>query len=122
MVKAGYTFGGWNDGSTDYPNTYTPTASITLNPVWTPDTYTVSFNKNGATTGTVPTNQTWSESITALTLSGNTGTLAYPGYSFGGWGVSASETESAITTFSSTSKPLTRTLYAIWTPVSYTVT
>ena len=123
MVKAGYSFGGWSDGSTTYTSSYTPTTGITLNPVWTPYTYTIKFNKNGVTnSGTVPSDQTWDESTTALTLSGNTGTLVRAGYDFGGWALSASAPQSAITTFSSTSNTLIHTLYAIWTPISYTVT
>ena len=122
MVKAGYTFGGWTNGVSNYTTSYTPVANITLNPIWTPKTYTVSFNKNGATSGSVPGNQTWAESTTALTLSGNTGSLGLPGYTFGGWAVSASAPQTAITTFSTTSNTLTQTLYAIWTPISYTVT
>ena len=122
MVKAGYSFGGWSDGSTTYTTTYTPTTGITLNPVWTPYTYTVSFNKNGVlASGAVPSNQTWDESTTALTLSGNTGSMVRTGYSFGGWATSA-DSQTAITTFASTSNTLTQTLYAIWTPVSYSVT
>ena len=122
MLKAGYSFGGWSNGISTYVTTYTPTTGITLNPVWTANSYTVSFNNNGAGSGTVPGNQTWTESSTALTLLGNTGTLAKPGYSFGGWAISASSPQSAITTFSSTSSTLVKTLYAIWSPVSYTVT
>jgi uncharacterized repeat protein (TIGR02543 family) len=122
MVKAGYTFGGWTNGVSNYTTSYTPAANITLNPIWTPKTYTVSFNKNGATSGSVPGNQTWAESTTALTLSGNTGSLGLPGYNFGGWAVSASAPQTAITTFSTTSNTLTQTIYAIWNPISYTVT
>jgi len=124
MVKAGYTFGGWTaNGVATLSNPYTPTTGITLNPVWTPNTYTISFNKNGVTTsGTVPSNQTWVESSTALTLSGNTGSLTRTGYTFGGWSITASAPQTAITTFATTSSTLTHTLYAIWTPVSYSVT
>jgi uncharacterized repeat protein (TIGR02543 family) len=122
MVKAGYTFGGWSNGVTTYTTNYTPSANITLNPVWTPNSYTISYNKNGPASGTVPGNQTWAESTTALTLSGNTGSLARDGYTFGGWATSASAPQTAITTFSTTSTTLTQTMYAIWTPISYSIT
>lgn len=121
MKKAGYSLGGWSDGTTTYTTTYTPTTGITLNPVWTPNTYTVSFNKNGVTSGTLPSDQTWIESTTALTLSGNTGTLVKDGNTWGGW-ASTSSGQSAMTTFSSTSDTSTVTLYAIWNKVSYSVT
>jgi uncharacterized repeat protein (TIGR02543 family) len=123
MVKAGYTFGGWSNGVTTYTTSYTPSANITLNPVWTPKTYTVSFNKNGVTrSGAVPGNQTWAESTTPLTLSGNTGNLVRDGYTFGGWATTASAPQTEITTYSTTSETLTQTLYAVWTPIMYSVT
>jgi len=123
MVKPGYTFGGWSNGVTTYTTSYTPSANITLNPVWNPKTYTVSFNKNGVTrSGTVPGNQTWLESTTPLTLSGNTGSLVRDGYTFGGWATSANAPQTPITTYATTSETLTQTLYAVWTPISYSVT
>ena len=81
MVKAGYTFSGWTTGSQTYAGgaSYTPTAGITFNPVWTANTYTISYNSNQATGGSVPSSQSWTTGTTALTLSGNSGTLAKTG-------------------------------------------
>jgi uncharacterized repeat protein (TIGR02543 family) len=122
MVKAGYTFGGWSNGTTTYAGgaSYTPTGGITLNPVWNAITYTISFNSNSASSGNVPANQTWTAGTTARTLSGNIGSpvLAKSGYTFGGWATSASST-AAVTTYSSFAN---QTFYAIWTPISYTIT
>jgi uncharacterized repeat protein (TIGR02543 family) len=120
MVKAGYTFGGWTAGSQTYAAgaSYTPTAGITFNPVWTANTYTISFNANLATSGTVPSNQSWATGSTALSLSGNTGTLVKSGYTFGGWATTASST-TPVTTYSTSASQI---FYAIWTPISYTVT
>jgi uncharacterized repeat protein (TIGR02543 family) len=122
MVKAGYTFGGWSNGTTTYAGgaSYTPTGGITLNPVWTANTYTISFNSNSASSGNVPANQTWTAGTTARTLSGNIGSpvLAKSGYTFGGWATTASSTI-AVTTYSSFAN---QTFYAIWTPISYTIT
>lgn len=120
MVKAGYNFGGWSDGSSTYTTTYTPTVGITLNPVWTPKTYTVSFNRNGGT-GSVPVNETWTVGTTPLALPGNLGPISKVGYEFVGWATSAGSTTEE-TTFSSTSNTLTQTFYAIWERVPYTVT
>jgi uncharacterized repeat protein (TIGR02543 family) len=121
MVKTGYTFGGWSNGTTTYTggSSYTPTGGITLNPVWAPNTYSITFNKNLATSGSVPTNQSWTAGTTALTLSGNIGSpaLAKSGYTFGGWATSASSS-TAVTTYSTASN---QTFYAIWTPISYTI-
>jgi uncharacterized repeat protein (TIGR02543 family) len=120
MVKTGYTFGGWTNGTTTYAGgaSYTPTTGITLNPVWTAITYTISFNSNQATGGTVPSNQSWTTGATARTLSGNTGTLVKSGYTFGGWATSASSI-TPVTTYSTSASQI---FYAIWTPISYTIT
>jgi uncharacterized repeat protein (TIGR02543 family) len=120
MVKAGYTFDGWTAGSQTYAagSSYTPTAGITFNPVWTPITYTISFNANLATSGAVPSNQSWATGSSALTLSGNTGTLVKSGYTFGGWATTASST-TPVTTYSTSASQI---FYAIWTPISYTIT
>lgn len=120
MVKAGYTFSGWTTGSQTYAGgaSYTPTAGITFNPVWTASTYTISYNSNQATGGSVPSSQSWTTGTTALTLSGNSGTLAKTGYTFGGWAASVGST-TAVTTYSTSA---TKVFYAIWTPVNYVFT
>jgi uncharacterized repeat protein (TIGR02543 family) len=120
MVKTGYTFGGWTNGTTTYAGgaSYTPTTGITLNPVWNAVTYTISYNSNLATGGTVPSNQSWTTGATALTLSGNPGTLVKSGYTFGGWATTASST-TPVTTYSTSAN---RIFYAIWSPVDYTIT
>lgn len=120
MVKTGYTFGGWTNGTTTYAGgaSYTPTSGITFNPVWIAVTYTISYNSNLASSGTVPSNQSWTTGSSALNLSGNTGNLAKSGYTFGGWATTASST-TAVTTYSTSAA---KTFYAIWTPVNYTIT
>ena len=122
MVKAGYTFGGWSNGTSTYAGgaSYTPTGGITLNPVWTANTYTISFNSNSATSGNAPANQSWTSGNTARALSGNIGSpvLAKSGYTFGGWATTASST-TRVATYSSFAN---QTFYAIWTPISYTIT
>jgi uncharacterized repeat protein (TIGR02543 family) len=120
MVKTGYTFGGWTNGTTTYAGgaSYTPTAGITFNPVWTAITYTISYNSNQASSGTVPSSQSWTTGASALTLSGNTGNLIKSGYTFGGWAATASST-TAVTTYSTSAA---KTFYAIWTSVNYTIT
>jgi uncharacterized repeat protein (TIGR02543 family) len=122
MVRAGYTFGGWSNGVTTFASgaSYTPTSGITLNPVWNANTYTITFNSNVATSGNVPANQTWTTGTSALTLSGNTGSpvLAKSGYTFGGWATTSSST-TPVTTYSTLAN---QTFYAIWTPISYTIT
>ncbi len=48
-------------------------------------TYTVSYNGNGSTGGTVPVDATNYAAGQTVTVLGNTGSLAYTGYSFLGW-------------------------------------
>ncbi len=51
-------------------------------------TYTISYNANGAISGTVPATQTKTEGID-LTLATNSGNLARTGYTFAGWNTAA---------------------------------
>jgi uncharacterized repeat protein (TIGR02543 family) len=124
MVKAGYTFGGWTEtsgGSAPVSNSYAPSVTTqTLYPIWTANVYTISFNGNGATSGNVPANKSWTTGNVATALGGNAGTpaLANTGYTFGGWATSASST-SAVTTYGIIQN---QTFFAIWTPVTYTIT
>lgn len=50
-----------------------------------PTTYTVTYNANGATSGTVPTDSNQYENNATVTVLGNTGTLAKTGYVWSGW-------------------------------------
>lgn len=86
LYKTGHTFAGWNtaaDGSgTSYAEcaTYTHDAPLTLYAHWAanPTTYTVTFNKNGATSGLGPAALNNIQGV-ALTLPSNI-TLARSGY------------------------------------------
>ena len=50
-----------------------------------PTTYTVTYVNGGATSGTVPTDDSAYASGAQVTVSGNTGNLAKNGYTFAGW-------------------------------------
>ncbi|MBR1683286.1 MAG: InlB B-repeat-containing protein [Bacteroidaceae bacterium] len=90
-------------------------------------TFTVTYNANGATSGTVPTDATAYSSGATVTVAGNTGSLAKAGYIFGGWNTAAdgSGTDRAVgSNFSISSNT---TLYAKWnaktiTSLTYTGT
>ena len=119
MVKAGYTFGGWaisSGSSTPVAIPYTPAGTTTLYPIWVANSYTISFNGNGANSGAVPANQSWSTGSSATSLSGNTGTLTKTGFAFGGWATTASST----TVVPSYGTARNQSFYAIWTPITYT--
>ena len=121
LVKAGYDFAGWSDGSTTYTTTFTPSAIFALSPVWSAHTYTISFTRTGTVTGSVPADQTWTTGSAPLTLSGNIGTpsvLERAGYTFGGWAI-PSAPNTVVTTYSSFND---QNFIPIWNPIAYTVT
>ena len=89
FTRTGYTFSGWAQsasGSKVYSNSQTvtniayPEETITLYAVWTPNTYTVSYNSNGGS-GTMA-NQTFTYGVSQA-LTANAFTKAH--YTFGGW-------------------------------------
>lgn len=86
-------------------------------------TYSVTYNANNATSGSVPTDATAYNSGATVTVKGNTGSLARTGYTFGGWNTkedgSGTNYAAGTGTFTITANT---TLYAKWTPIEYTVT
>jgi uncharacterized repeat protein (TIGR02543 family) len=89
-----------------------------------PVTYNVTYNANGSTSGTVPTDATNYVSGTTVTVAANSGTLARTGYTFGGWNTQA---DGLGTNYAAGSGTFTITanvtLFAQWTALpSYTVT
>ena len=83
--------------------------------------YGVTYNGNNATSGTVPVDNTIYLSNETVTVLGNTGSLVRTGYIFGGWNTQADglgTTYTAGTTFTINGST---TLYAKWTPITYTV-
>jgi uncharacterized repeat protein (TIGR02543 family) len=122
LVKTGFTFAGWNtaaDGSgTAYAagSIYTiGTANVTLFARWTQNTtYTVTYNGNTNTTGSVPTDPGKYETGTTVTVKGNTGNLVKTGFTFAGWATSAggNAVYKAEDTFKIGTSDVT--LYAVW--------
>ena len=87
--------------------------SITICCSTTPQTFTVTYDANGAESGDVPTDGNEYESGTAVTVLGNTGDLMKTGYRFDGWQIDKEGTVyTAGETFNITSNI---TLYAKWT-------
>ena len=115
--KLGYSFDGWSaeaDGSVVYEDgsQITLTENVTLFAVWEANSYTVTFNANGASN--TMSNQTIQVNGT---LKANT--LVRTGYTFAGWSLTESgEVEyldkASITIYEDT------TLYAKWSPVEVT--
>ena len=76
-----------------------------------PPTYTVSYNANGATSGTAPTDSNTYANGANVPLAGNSGNLTKTGYTFGGWSLTTNGT--AVTSYTMEAKAVT--LYAVWT-------
>ena len=137
-TRTGYTFDGWytSDG-TKVSQTFTPTAATKLYAHWTPITYTVSYNGNGATSGETASSSHTYDVAKALTAngfkreftvtfdynySGSTATTATAVSSFNGWAKTATGAAeysdgASVTNLSSTDGD-TVILYAIWTDVA----
>jgi uncharacterized protein (TIGR02145 family)/uncharacterized repeat protein (TIGR02543 family) len=118
-----YTFSGWSGASTSTNSTVTIimdenktlTAGFSKRDA---TKFTVTFNRNGATAGSVEA--VTADSGAAITLPGQ-GNLERNGYSFGGWGTNANETETNYNAEQTYSVTKNVTLYAKWIP-KYTVT
>ena len=86
-------------------------------------TYTITYDSNSATSGSVPSAGSYRSGDAATTVASNSGTLARTGYSFAGWNTSA---DGSGTTYVAGSGTLTTstdlTLYAKWTANSLTLT
>lgn len=114
-TRTGYTFKGWGTSASATTvayaagASYTANAAITLYAIWTPNTYTVSYNANGGSGA--PSSQTKTQDV-ALTLSSVVPIRT--GYTFKGWGTSASATTVAYAAGASYTDNAAITLYAIW--------
>ncbi len=104
-------------------NATIPGADRTMNATFAvnaPATYAIAYNANGATEGSVPTNQTKTHAVD-LTLAANTGILTKTGYDFVGWNTTASGDGMNYAAGGTYSANVAVTLYAKWTPNTYTV-
>jgi uncharacterized repeat protein (TIGR02543 family) len=131
LVRAGYTFAGWNtaaDGTgTNYPAgvgaTYALPANVILYAKWQPGTYTITYNGSGATGGATPSNGSFTTGGTYSIPANSAGNLAKTGFTFAGWSTEANgggtSYADAATTLTTTSDVI---LYAKWSAASYTVT
>lgn len=128
LVRAGYTFAGWNtvtNGSgTNYSEgqRYTADANLTLHAKWTTaNTFTVTYNTNGATGGSAPAPQVKTQGVN-LVLATNYGGLVKDGSTFGGWNTAANGSGTAYAANANYTANAPVVLYATWNPpVTYTV-
>ncbi len=130
FARTGYTFAGWATSAggaaiyTDEDSVLNLTpedgVSVTLYAVWTANIYTIDYNANGGSGRTAPSSHTYDEAKT-LTANG----FARTGYTFMGWATSAYGTavytdEESVSNLASVNGTRV-TLYAVWTPHTYTV-
>lgn len=132
LAKTSFTFAGWNTSSDGQGTTYAggetfkiATANDTLFAVWTQNaTYTVTYNGNGSTAGTVPGDANAYEQGASVTVKANTGSLARTGYTFAGWNTAIDGSGTAYSggaTFMMGNANVN--LYAVWTQnATYAVT
>jgi uncharacterized repeat protein (TIGR02543 family) len=121
-TRTGYNFVRWNTASNGSGTSYNPggtysnNAAVTLYAIWTPITYTVSYNANGGSGA--PGSQTKTYGVN-LTLSSTKPTRT--GYNFVRWNTAANGSGTNYNSGGTYSANSAVTLYAIWTPITYTV-
>ena len=82
--------------------------------------YTVTYNANGATSGTVPTDEnTPYESGSTVTVLGNTGNLAKTSHNFNGWNTAANGSGTPYAADATFNIERSTTLYAQWEEVTH---
>ena len=131
LTKAGNGFYCWNTLANGTGTNYSPTATfpmgsanVTLFAIWH-TAYTVTYNGNTSTGGTVPSDTNGYLTGATVTVLANTGTLVKSGYAFAGWntasnGTGTSYAASGTATFVMGSANVT--LWAQWSVITYTVT
>jgi uncharacterized repeat protein (TIGR02543 family) len=87
------------------------------NQATTSSTFSVTYNANSASSGSVPSDATAYSSGASVTTAANSGSLARTGYTFAGWNTAADGTGTtyAVSTSSAFTISSNTTLYARWT-------
>ncbi|XID93408.1 InlB B-repeat-containing protein [Paenibacillaceae bacterium WGS1546] len=128
LSRTGHTFAGWNTAAngtgTFYGegDTFTLGAEdVTLYAVWTVNRYVVSYAGNGNDSGSVPGDGVH-DYLSNIVVSDNIGNLGKIGHSFAGWNTEADGTGTSYAAGGALVLGAENvTLYAQWTPNSYTV-
>ncbi len=130
LLKTGYTFAGWNTAANGSGTSYNGgdtfamgSSNVTLYAQWTENTYSVTYNGNSNTGGSVPVDATSYHNGDTATVLGNTGSLTRVGYTFAGWNTAANGSGTSYSGGDTFGIGISNiTLYAQWTAVNYTVT
>ncbi len=120
-TKEGYTFGGWYNGETEFDFETAITADTELKAKWIAN-LAVTYDGNGADSGTAPTDSSKYEPNANVTVLGNTGNLKKTGYTFNGWNTKADGTGTSYAAGGTFAITADTTLYAQWTINQYTIT
>ena len=122
FTRIGFVFSGWNTAANGTGTAYAPgaaypfTSSATLYAQWTSNTpYTVTFNGNGSTSGTMAAET--NNAPTALAADA----FVRSGYTFSGWNTAANGTGAAYAAGATYAFTSNTTLYAQWTIIPDTV-
>jgi uncharacterized repeat protein (TIGR02543 family) len=130
LTNAGYTFTGWNTLANGSGTTYTASqifvmgeANVTLYAMWatitTNPAYTVTYNGNSNTGGSLPIDSNNYEQGQTVTVLGNTGGLTNAGYTFTGWNTLANGSGTTYTASQNfVMGQANVTLYAMWTTIT----
>lgn len=123
LSRSGYVFTGWNTAANNSGTGYAANSTLTLGAdtilyaQWgTAPTYTVTYDVNGATSGTAPTDPNAYNSGSNVTV--RTADLLKTGYSFNGWNSAADGSGTAYAVSSTFSISGNTTLYAAWTQIA----
>jgi len=84
--------------------------------------FTVTYNANDATSGSVPTDNAKHDKNSSVTVLGNTGSLARTGYTYAGWNTKADASGTDYAAGATFTITANTTLYAKWTANNYNVT
>jgi len=133
LVRAGYTFSGWNTDSNGTGSNYLSgslftvgSANVILYAKWSPNTYTVTYNVNGASgnaqrSSSNVTSDSYTSGDSSVALP-SVGTLERAGYTFGGWNTSAAGTGTNYLEAATYTTISNLTFFAKWNPVTYAIT
>lgn len=118
-AKTNKTFAGWyldtectDENKVTFP--FYPSEDVTLFAKWVSEMYTITYNPNGATGGTVP-ETVQVEKGSSFVISANTGNLTKTGYAFTKWATSTDGTSGQTYTAGDKLTPSKNmTLYAQW--------
>lgn len=119
FYKPYYTFTGWNQDSGSDVVEYSagdsftfPATDIIFYALWTIDNYTVTYNGNGNTEGSIPGSQSSTHEVSIVL--GDQGDLEKTGFYYGGWNTQSGGGGSYYSAGETVSLSRNMTLYAYW--------